>query len=208
MQNAAISELAGLAASFADSHAALVARAREVGEHLGLEVVDLRPGADGVWEVRLRLPPVSAWVPEAPSPAAATAEAPVRRPPPEPFVSPVIHSRPFSGDGTGDLERFFAEADRSVRIPPHGRPGSPPARLGGEERLRMLADVIAGDVVLSLQHQGLHGDGHAVDAALRHARTHYEAAILRAGMEARMDEFLALYEPACAAARAELLENG
>jgi hypothetical protein len=208
MQNAAISELAGLATSFADTHAALIARARAVGEPFGVEVVDLRPGADGVWEVRLRVSAVGARAPEAPPPAAATPQAQVRRPPPEPFVSPVIRSRPFNGDGTGDLERFFAEADPSVRVPPHGRPGSPPARIGDEERLRMLADVIAGDVVLSLQHQGLHGDWHAVDAALRHARTHYQAEILRAGMEARMDEFLALYEPACAAARAELLENG
>lgn len=201
-------ELTALAASFADSHAVLVARARAVGEHYGIEVVDLRPGADGTWDVRLRLAAGGPWAREAPPPNAAIFQARIRRPPPEPFLSPVIRSRPFDGDGTGDLERFFAEADHSVRVPPHGRPGAPPARLGDEERLRMLADVIAGDVVLSLQHQGLHRDGRAVDAALRHARTHYEAEIARAGMESRMDEFLALYEPACTAVRAELLENG
>ncbi|HEX6038591.1 hypothetical protein [Longimicrobium sp.] len=208
MLNPAITELTALAASFDDSYAVLVARARAVAEHYGIEVIDLRPGADGMWDVRLRLPAGGARAREASPPAAATPQARFRRPPPKPFVSPVIRSRPFDGDGTGDLDRFFAEADRSVRVPPHGRPGSAPVRLGEEERLRMLADVIAGDVLLSLQHQGLHGDVRAVDAALRHARTHYEAEIMRAGMESRMDEFLALYEPACAAVRGELLGNG
>jgi hypothetical protein len=212
MQNSAISELADLAASLAPVHAALLERARALGTAFGIEVLDLRPGADGVWDVRVRLhgrAPEAAMRPGPTStiPERATERAAVEHRP-TPFTSPVIGSVPFDGDGTDDLLRFVAEADASVRVPARGRAGAPPPRLGSEERLRMLAEVIAGDALLSLVHQGLHADVAAVDAALARGRAHYEAEIARAGMASRASEFLALYEPACAAQRATLLTTG
>lgn len=211
MQNSAISELAELAASLAPAHAVLLERARTLGTALGIEVLDLRPGTGGVWDVRVRLyGRAPGGVISGPTPAISegTAERMEVEQRPAAFTSPVFGSEPFDGDGTDDLLRFVAEADASVRVPARGRAGPPPPRLEDEERVRMLAEVIAGDALLSVVHQGLHADAAAVDAALARGRAHYEAEIARAGLASRAGEFLALYEPACAAMRATLLTTG
>jgi hypothetical protein len=210
MPHAALSELAGLAASLAPAHAALLARARAFGALYGVEVLDLHPaGGDGVWEVRLRPRPAS---PDAPTPAEATVsdERRIPRTPPDPpFASPVRGSRAFEGDGTHDMLRFVAEADPVVRVPPRGAgaSGGPPPRLSDEERLRMLPATIAGDALLSLQHQGLDRDPAAVEQALRQGREHFAAEVARSGAGERTAELLALYDTASATARRQLLEG-
>lgn len=207
MRHDALAELAGLAASLAPARAALLERAREVGALFNVEVVDVRPpGADGVWDVRVRPLPGPARA-EAAVPDSARPRDPriPETPPDPPFDSPVRRSAPFDGDGTRDVLRFVAEADPVVRVPPRGVAGAPPPPLTEDARLRMLPSTIAGDALLSLQHQGLHRDPAEVEAALRQGREHYAAEVARAGAHSRTDELLAFYDRAAATARRQLL---
>ena len=207
MPHDASAELAGLAASVAPARAALLERARAVGALFNVEVVDVRPpGADGVWDLRVRpLPaPAEAARPE-PEPARPRNSLIPVDPPAPPFESPVRGSRPFDGDGTRDVLRFVEDADPVVRVPPRGTAGAPLPRLSEEARIRMLPATISGDALLSLQHQGLHQGPAAVEAALRQGREHYAAEVARAGIDAGADELLALYDTAAATARRQLL---
>ncbi|HEX8695585.1 MAG TPA: hypothetical protein VF746_24440 [Longimicrobium sp.] len=202
-----IAELAGLAASVAPARAALLERARAVGALFNVEVVDVRPpGADGVWDLRVRPLPgrAEAHRPEPESALPRDSRIPAG-PPDPPFASPVRGSRPFDVDGTHDVLRLVEEADPVVRVPPRGSAGAPLPRLTEEARIRMLPATIAGDALLSLQHQALHRDPAAVEAALRQGRERFAAEVARAGMDARADELLALYDTAAATARRQLL---
>jgi hypothetical protein len=107
----------------------------------------------------------------------------------------------------GAGERFVV--DPVVRVPPRGAgaSGGPPPRLTDEERLRMLPATIAGDALLSLQHQGLDRDPAAVEQALRQGREHFAAEVARSGAGERTAELLALYDTASATARRQFLEG-
>lgn len=181
-------ELIELAGALRPAHEDLLERARAFGRALGIEVLDLRPaGLDGAWDLRVRVDSNSELGHSLQSSASAAhpAQSPrVGRVRPAPFHSPVRDSVPFSGDGSGDLRRFFAEADRSTRVP---RRGSPESGVGirvlsTSERVRMLASTIAGDALLSVQRQGLASDEAEVDTALANARVLYVAEV--AGVDA------------------------
>jgi hypothetical protein len=168
-----------LAAQFAAVEIArteLLRLAGELGAGCGVEVLRLRPGEEAdVWELRLRIPSAAVG-------AATTTTVPSGEGEEEPFVSPARDAEPFVGDGTADLLRLIAASDPRVRIPPRGRfSEAAPPPLGAGERLRMLAGTIAGDAVLSLQHQGRERDGAAVRDALARAREHYAREVERTG---------------------------
>lgn len=175
----------------------------ELGATCGLEVLRLQPGeAADVWDLRVRV--LGLAVPR----GAAAAEV-EDEPEPAPFVSPACEAEPFVGDGTVDLPRLIAASDARVRVPPRGRraPRVPPPPLGAEERLRMLAGTIAGDALLSLQHQGRERDDAAVRDALARAREHYAREVERAGGRAG-EELLADFNAAAERARGELVGAG
>lgn len=196
--------LVQLSAQFAlarDVRTELLRLLTALGATCGLEVLRLQPGeAADVWDLRLRV------LGPAVRHGAAAAEVEDE---PEPFVSPAREAEPFVGDGTTDLPRLIAASDARVRIPPRGRgaPGSPPPALGAEERLRMLAGTIAGDALLSLQHQGRERDDAAVRDALARAREHYAREVERAGGRAG-EGLLAGFGAAAERARGELLGVG
>jgi hypothetical protein len=197
-----IAELADLAAACTAAHRMLLERVSTVAAAHGLEVLHVGPAPDGAWDLRVR--PLLA--PPLPVPVAEPRGRRIPdRPPEPPFRSPVRDSVPFEGDGTGELLTFLAAADRTVCVPAPG-PGGAGALpwLSDEERLRMLPGTIAGDALLSLQHQGLHEDPAAVEAALAQGREHFAAEVSRAGIEGAA-EFLSLYDDAAALARRQIL---
>jgi hypothetical protein len=196
--------LAQLSAHFVlarDARTELLRLLGELGGACGVEVIRLQPAevAD-VWDLRLRV--------SAPA-IRQTATAAEVEDELEPFISPARDAAPFVGDGTADLPRLIAASDPRVRIPPRGgrAPGLPPPPLGAEERLRMLAGTIAGDALLSLQHQGRDRDGAAVRDALARAREHYACEVERAGGRAGED-LLAGFDRAAERARGELVGAG
>jgi hypothetical protein len=200
--------LARLSAQFAaarDVRAELLRLMVELGATCGVEVLRFEPGeAADVWDLRLRISTPSVGHGGCASTTGAEPESE-----PETFVSPARDAEPFVGDGTADLPRLIAASDPRVRVPPRGghAPGAPPPPLGAEERLRMLAGTIAGDALLSLQHQGRERDGLAVRDALARAREHYAREIERAGGGAG-EELLARFDAAAEQARRELVGVG
>lgn len=201
-----LAEIAALARAVVPTHAALLDRARALGALVAVEVLDLRPGADGVWELRIR--PLASAVYGVPEPGLpAVADRAPCHPPDPPFTSPVRVSVPFHGDGSTEISRFIAEADPVVRVPARGGgPVGELVRLSDDERLRMLPGTIAGDALLSLQHQGLHNDPAAVEQALRCGREHFAAEVSRSGTRVPAEDFLRLYDGAAAVARKLLPE--
>jgi hypothetical protein len=205
MPSPTIADLVRLAASYDAGHRVLLDHARRLAALHGVEVLDVRStGEDGTLEVRVRL---SAWKTDPPAqPLGDTADhRTIALPPEPPFVSPVRASAPFEGDGTTDVPRFIREADPVVIIPPrHAPAGIFPVALGPEERVRMLAGTIAGDVLLSLEHQGRHLDAAAVDGALLVGRDQYAGEVERAGFRTIGEELLAHYDTAARAVRHQL----
>jgi hypothetical protein len=195
-------ELADLAGACTAAHQTLLERVSTVAAEHGLEVLHIGPAPDGAWDLRVRPLPAGALPPAFEEPGGRRIPD---RPPEPPFLSPVRASVPFDGNGTGELLTFLANADRAVCVPAPGpgRRGALPW-LSDEERLRMLPGTIAGDALLSLQHQGLHGDPAAVAAALAQGREHFSAEVSRAGVEGPA-EFLSLYDEAAALARHRVL---
>jgi hypothetical protein len=175
----------------------------ELGATSGVEVLSLQPGeAADVWDLRVRIPTPTVRHAPTHAPAATVDDEP------EPFVSPARHAEPFVGDGTVDLPRLIAASDPRVRVPPRGtRLGDSPPPLDAEERLRMLAGTIAGDALLSLQHQGRERDGAAVRDALGRAREHYAREVERAGGGTGA-ELLARFDAAADGARRQLVGVG
>ncbi len=181
---------------------ALLAEARAMGrEALGIEVLDLRPGANGTWEAVLRFP--GRTVTEQPADAGSTGvarEAPgwtVPDPPEPPFRSPVRSSAPCEGDGSGDLEALIARADPAAALPPAEHPGADsPLPLDDAARARMLASTMAGDAVLALMHEGRADDPANLAAALRQSRDRYAAEVSRMGLVPDLDLFGAAAESA------------
>lgn len=201
--------LAVRAAAAAEASASLfhVLRA-ELGASLGIDLLDLRSrGADGTWALICRFAAPGDGAP-AEAQAVVTAAAHVApssipEPPEPPFVSPVLSSLPFDGDGTDDLMRFIEEADPSVRVPPLGAGGDLPPLLTGEERARMLASTIAGDMVLALMHEGAAADPQRLGAALDEGWERYTAEVRRIGHEPDAD----LYRGASELAAAMIVEG-
>ena len=193
-----IPEVLELAAAAASPHQALLSSVRELAAAHGVEVVSLRMVRELEWSVRVRLPQhaAPALVLAAAGPAEGTHRGP-SGPLPEhvaPAVSPVPGSVPFNGDGSDDILRFVAEADRCViasPLPPGTEPPVP--RLGTDERLRYLASAVAGDVLLSMQHQGRVHDGE-LTLAIAQGREQYEAELDRSGCaDDRRASLLSLY---------------
>lgn len=155
---------------------------------LGIDLLDLRSrGADGTWVLICRfaeqgeIPPAGVTPP---SPAVEAAEPwTIPDPPEPPFVSPVVTSRPFDGDGSDDLLRFIEDADPAAEVPALDGGGDLPPPLTVEERARMLASTIAGDVVLALMHDGLAADPERLGAALDEGWRRYTVEVGRLGRE-------------------------
>ena len=204
MPSSTISELNRLAATLEAGHRALLEHARRIAEPHGWEVLDVRTaGEDGMLEVRVRIPGRIAESPARAGNATGLRTVAAAGPPEPAFVSPVRTSAPFDGDGTTDVLRFIAEADPVVIVPGREAQGDPVA-LRPEERVRMLAGTIAGDVLLSLEHQGRLLDADAVAAGLRQGRDHYGAEIERAGLGGAGQEWFAHYDSAAASVRRQL----
>ena len=202
-----LAELISLAGAVGTAHEALRARAREIGRAAGIEVVDVRPGGSGEWDIRVRALAEPESFPAAPAPAAEPRHAgdgprlwSVR---PRPFVSPVRGIPPFDGDGSDDVLGFIAASDPAARVPGRGgpTPGATVRVLSTAERIRMLASTVAGDALLSLQHRRLLGDEEAVTNALLHARDHYVAEVGRSGAEAGDRDFPAEFDRVAAELR-------
>jgi hypothetical protein len=124
--------------------------------------------------------------------------------PPEPvFVSPMLGSRPFDGDGSNDLLRFIEEADPSVSVPPLAERGELPPMLPEDERARLLASTIAGDVVLEVMHAGTANAPERLRSALDEGWDRYAAEMARLGREPDA----ALYDGAAESAAAMIAEG-
>ncbi len=201
--------LAVCAAAAGDAAATLFSELRvALTASLGIELVDLRSrGTDGTWVLICRFPPHGGS-------GAAEAIAPttefvlgdvwtIPEPPDPPFLSPVVSSRPFEGDGSDDLMRFIEEADPSVGVPTVGAGGEFPPPLTAAERARLLASTIAGDVVLALMHDGFADDPARLGAALDEGWERYTAEVRRLGCEADA----ALYKRASELAAAMIVEG-
>ena len=207
-----LAELISLAGAVGTAHEALVARAREIGRAAGIEVVDVRPGGSGEWDIRVRALAEPDPVPAATAPAADAGHAddgpPLWSVRPQAFVSPVRGIAPFEGDGSDDILRFIAASDPAARVPARGgpTPGATVRVLSTAERIRMLASTVAGDALLSLQHRQLLGDEGAVTAALVHARGQYLAEVERSGVEAGDRDYAAEFDRVAAELR-HLLPN-
>jgi hypothetical protein len=193
--------LAAQLISAGNARAQVLRLLREEGEAHGFEVLWLRPGDEpDIWDVRIRVSALAALPSfEDAAPPRVEAVSP-------PFMSPAREAEPFVGDGTNDLPRLIAASDRRVVIPRRGAaaPGRPPPPLEERVRLRMLAGTIAGDALLSLQHQGREGDETAVQSALARARQHYAAEVERAGRPVE-DTVLSHFDAAAARAARDLL---
>lgn len=156
----AMEALAGHAARAAEARRALRDAARALAAEHGVEVMDVREaGAEGEWEVRVRIARAAASVP--PPPAGEDGPPPLA-------AGAARWAQPFRGDGTGDLLRFVREADPASRIPPPEPGRVPVAPLSSEERLRLLAGVSAGDALLATLPAGTGATTQAVAEALAH----------------------------------------
>ena len=207
MASDTLAELIALAGPLGRAHEVLLARARELGCAVGIEVVDVRPGGSGEWDIRVRTLAEPESVPVATARAADpghTDDGPqlwsVR---PQAFVSPVRGIAPFEGDGSDDVLRFIAASDPAARVPGRGgpTPGATVRVLSTAERIRMLASTVAGDALLSLQHRQLLGDEGAVTAALVHARDQYVAEVEGSGADAGDRDFAAEFDRVAAELR-------
>jgi hypothetical protein len=196
-----IPEVLELAAAAASPHRTLLASVRELAAAHGVEVVSLRMVRELEWSVRVRLPRHAgpALIPAAPGPVDGTHPGPSGhlREKAAAVVSPVRGSIPFNGDGSDDILRFVGEADQCVIASPL-LPGTEPQVpcLGTDERLRYLASAVAGDVLLSMQHQGRVHDGE-LTLAIAQGREQYEAELDRSGCAGdRRASLLSLYDSA------------
>jgi len=201
--------LATRAAEASEAAASLFSELRDaLAAALGIELIEIgsRSG-DGTWMLTCRFGAGLAALPtrasEVPASAAVSAAWTVPDPPEPPFISPVLSSAPFEGDGTNDLVRFIEEADPGVRVPLAGEPGELPPPLGLDDRARMLATTIAGDVVLALMHEGTADDPAALGAALDAGWDRYTAEVGRLGREPDA----ALYREASELAAAMIAEG-
>lgn len=206
---AGVPVLAARAAEAAEAATSLFSELRDALEaSLGIELIEIgsRSG-DGTWMLTCRFgaSPADQPVPppEVPVPAAGTAAWTVPDPPDPPFASPVLSSAPFDGDGSNDLVRFIEQADPGVRVPPAGEPGELPPPLSLDDRARMLATTIAGDVVLALMHEGTANDPASLGAALDAGWERYTAEVRRLGREPDA----ALYREASELAAAMIAEG-
>lgn len=183
--------LAGRAAAAGDAAETLMSELRGcLAATLGVELLDLRSnGADGTWILVCRFGP---W-PSASSPAEldvpalperARADERATTPVEEPvFVSPMLESEPFEGDGTADLIRFIEQADPGVMVPTPAVMGEMPPPLSEAARAQLLPATIAGDVVLALMHEGLANDPDQLGAALDEGWERYTAESRRLGRD-------------------------
>lgn len=202
--------LAERAAVASDASATLFSELRAaLSAALGIDLLDLRSrGADGTWVLICRFAEHGESAPaDAPTPRPSAVEPidpwMIPEPPEPPFVSPVVTSRPFDGDGSDDLLRFIEEADRSAEVPALGVGGELPPPLTAEERSRMLASTIAGDVVLALMHDGVAADPERLGAALDEGWQRYTVEVRRLGREPDA----ALYRRASDLAAAMIVEG-
>lgn len=180
--------LAARAAAATEASATLFSDLREeLAATLGIELLDLRSrAADGTWVMICRFAPADTGGASAQVPATGSASIEtwaIPEPPDPPFVSPVLSSPPFEGDGSNDLLRFIEEADPSVSVPAVGPRGELPPLLTAEERARMLASTIAGDVVLALMHEGGADDPQRLGAALDAGWERYTTEVRRLGRD-------------------------
>jgi len=187
--------LATRAAEASEAAASLFSELRDaLAAALGIELIEIgsRSG-DGTWMLTCRFGAGLAALPtrasEVPASAAVSAAWTVPDPP--------------EGDGTNDLVRFIEEADPGVRVPLAGEPGELPPPLGLDDRARMLATTIAGDVVLALMHEGTADDPAALGAALDAGWDRYTAEVGRLGREPDA----ALYREASELAAAMIAEG-
>jgi hypothetical protein len=182
--------LAGRAAAAGDATATLMSELRGcLAATLGIDLLDLRSnGVDGTWILVCRFGP-----PSAPSPAEldvpalperAPADEPATPPVEEPvFVSPMLESEPFEGDGTANLMRFIEQADPGVMVPLPAVLGEMPPPLTEAARAQLLPATIAGDVVLALMHEGVANDPVQLGAALDEGWERYVAESRRLGRD-------------------------
>ena len=186
---AGVADLGARAAAATEASATLFTGLREaLAASLGLDLIDLRSGGtDGTWLLICRFGETRGGAPDAPvAPTAEVALVPawtIPELPDPPFVSPVVSSRPFDGDGTDDLMRFIEEADPGVSVPALAIAGEFPPAPTAEERARMLASTIAGDVVLALMHDGVADGPERLGAALDEGWNRYSAEVRRLGRE-------------------------
>lgn len=205
---AGVPVLATRAAEAAEAASSLFSELRDaLAAALGIELIEIGSRSDGTWMLTCRfgasLAAQPAPVTEVPVPTPGAVPCTVPDPPEPPFVSPVLSSAPFDGDGSNDLVRFIEEADPGVRVPPAGEPGELPAPLGLDDRARMLATTIAGDVVLALMHEGTANDPASLGAALDAGWERYTAEVRRLGREPDA----ALYREASELAAAMIAEG-
>lgn len=180
-------ELVALAELVGPAHQNLLDRARAVGAGAGIEVVELRPAGDSLWDLRIRMPALRTH--KRRDGAGAEPAQPTR-------VSPIRTVIPFCGDGTDDLARFLEEADPRSAVAPNGIVGEWFADITTRQRLEMLARAMVGDALLSIQHQGLAGDSSARDVALRTARDQFSAEVDRTAAHHDRGDLMTVFDTA------------